>query len=48
VFEEVDAQALALLDAYEGGAYARIVVEVEPAAGSACPAYVYVPADRPR
>ena len=48
VLEEIDDRALALLDAYEGRDYARVVVEVDLLGDAACPAYVYVPAPAPR
>jgi gamma-glutamylcyclotransferase (GGCT)/AIG2-like uncharacterized protein YtfP len=44
VLDEIDAQALALLDAYEGRDYERIVVQVDLPGGAPCAAYAYVPA----
>lgn len=41
---DVDADALAILDAYEGARYRRIIVQVETLEGRRLDAYVYVPA----
>ncbi len=42
LLEAVDESALAILDAYEGKAYRRVVVQVETSEGRA-EAYMYVP-----
>lgn len=44
---DVDADALAILDAYEGARYRRIIVQVETLEGRLLDAYVYVPAAFP-
>ncbi|HYM90017.1 MAG TPA: gamma-glutamylcyclotransferase family protein [bacterium] len=44
---DVDADALAILDAYEGARYRRIIVQVETLEGRLLDAYVYVPAALP-
>ncbi len=41
---DVDPDALAILDAYEGARYRRITVQVETLEGRHLEAYVYVPA----
>ena len=41
---DVDPGALAVLDAYEGARYRRIIVQVETLEGRRLDAYVYVPA----
>ncbi len=44
VLDSVDAEILAILDAYEGEHYRRVVVQVDTLEGRALDAYVYVPA----
>ena len=44
---DVDADGLAILDAYEGERYRRIIVQVETLEGRLLDAYVYVPAASP-
>jgi len=43
LLEDVDAQTLSVLDAYEGGGYHRVVVQVQTSDGRAVDAYLYVP-----
>lgn len=40
---DLDADGLAILDAYEGERYRRIIVQVETLEGRLLDAYVYVP-----
>ena len=47
VLDGIDAEALAILDAYEGDRYRRIVVQVKTIESRALDAYVYVPVALP-
>jgi gamma-glutamylcyclotransferase (GGCT)/AIG2-like uncharacterized protein YtfP len=44
LLEEVDREALAALDAYEGREYRRVAVRVQTSDGRSMEAYAYVPA----
>lgn len=43
LLEGVDVDVLAALDAYEGPAYRRVIVQVQTSDGRSVDAYVYVP-----
>ncbi len=44
LLDGIDADALAILDAYEGAHYRRVIVQVDTLDGRALNAYAYVPA----
>jgi gamma-glutamylcyclotransferase (GGCT)/AIG2-like uncharacterized protein YtfP len=44
LLDGLDADALAILDTYEGAHYKRVIVQVDTLDGRALDAYVYVPA----
>ncbi len=46
VLEDLDERTLAVLDAYEGAQYRRVVVQVQTSDGRRVDAYTYVPAPR--
>jgi gamma-glutamylcyclotransferase (GGCT)/AIG2-like uncharacterized protein YtfP len=48
LLDGLDAEALVILDAYEGHHYRRLVVQVDTLEGRSLEAYVYVPVARPR